>query len=90
MGNIWPEMAAQPAASVRSNCAMVGGEDDSDTAARVGSRPFAVSRTKQRYAHFLPRARARLVAPMLPEPILRRSVPCAFAMIKPKGTEPRR
>lgn len=57
-------------------------------AANIGTRPFVTSRKKQKIAHFLPSARERFVAPMFPEPILRKSLPCALAMSSPKGTEP--
>ncbi len=85
---MWPNTAAQPTASQRKRSFTAGGEDKINVAAKTGARPFTTSKQKQRYAHFLPRARDRLVEPILPEPMVRKSLPCALAIIRPKGIEP--
>ena len=66
---------AHPAASHKANCEPEAGFDINRIAASIGSRPFRQSRAKQTKPAFVPSARARFVAPILPEPIERRSFP---------------
>src|SRR5512133_3289958 len=53
-------------------------------------KPFSASRSRHGIPKFFPRTRNTLVAPMLPEPCWRMSIPRDLAMSRPKGMEPRR
>ena len=54
----------------------------------TGTNPFAASSASTAIAQPLPIARATLVAPMLPLPTWRRSIPFARASNSPNGIDP--
>lgn len=91
MLNMCPRMAARP---VQSHRVREAGEEVTEgimlATSIAGRAPFATSRAKHRYAHFLPSARATFVAPRFPEPTFARSMLWSFAIMSAKGTEPRR
>ena len=97
-GKLWPMMAAVPAykAATRlvevkmpaKNMSSAGTKRSASQAAKPALE--ASSRTVSRARSLRP-VRSTLVAPMLPEPILRMSPrPASLVTTRPKGTEPSR
>ena len=54
----------------------------------TGSKPLQKSSKKQILPAVLPTERVTLVAPILPEPTLRISMPCSLPIMKPNGIDP--
>ena len=84
MGKQWPKKAAPPAR-------IAAVSPPKWRASRTAMAPLPESSSSVASAAPLLPVRSTLVAPMLPEPIWRRSPrPRARVMTRPKGTEPRR
>ena len=79
-----PTIAAPPARAI------AGAGKPRRRPSHTGTKPLAASATQHRDAQPLPSARATLVAPMLPLPTWRRSIPLARASNTPNGIEPAR
>ena len=62
----------------------------SEVATITASHPFAASQKKVISPHFLPSTRQTFVAPMLPLPCCRMSMPRDLETMSPNGIEPRR
>ena len=85
MGKQWPARAASAAIIIQ-----VAESCESRAARSTAAEPFATSRISVRIPASGPTTRATFVAPMLPLPPLRTSVPPNnFARISPKGIAPR-
>lgn len=72
--NTWPRTAAIPTVSHKKRSGGDGCVPIRFDAIMTGTAPFRTSRRKHKYAHFLPSALERFVAPILPEPTLKRSM----------------
>ena len=66
---MWPTIADRPASAIGA------AGSPSRRPSQTGTKPLAASPSSTAIAHPLPRARATLVAPMLPLPTARRSTP---------------
>jgi len=80
--NMCPTIAAPPAAAIT-----FAGKPKRRPS-HTGTKPLAASAASTATAQPLPIARATFVAPMLPLPTWRRSIPLARARSIPKGIEP--
>src|SRR3569623_2979128 len=78
-----PTNVARPASATTT-----GRSGHSALAAVTGRNPFSASHSSTNTAHFLPGARATLVAPMLPLPTVRPSMPRALPASNPEGNDP--
>jgi hypothetical protein len=82
-GNMWPSTAPTAAATA--------GTGPSRPHTMTATKPFSPSSSRVAAASVLLPVRSTLVAPMLPEPILRMSpMPAAWVRIRPNGIEPSR
>ena len=82
-GNWWPRIAAPPAITVRSSLTR--------RAISTATAPLPPSSSSVASARSLRPVRSTLVAPMLPEPMLRMSPrPASLVSSRPKGIEPSR
>jgi hypothetical protein len=85
-GQVCPATAAAPQASPSQG----GAASISRGKKKAGTKPFSASRRKAPTPQALPTQRNTLVAPMLPDPVLRRSTPLHLAISRPLGMEPAR
>lgn len=84
MGKQWPTIAPRPKSKANSGV-------EYRLRRKIGSAPFAASRRRVARASFLLPVRRTFVAPILPEPIVRRSVsPNRRVRMRPNGIEPAR
>ena len=89
-GQLWPHMLATPRSNLNVSLETLVSFINSENRI-TGISPFEISRIKAGMPILYPAWRKALVAPILPEPILRRSIPFkVLTRINAKGIDPKR